>query len=65
MCHVHVFEGEEGEFVSGHSSNIYGVWRSKEVGLFKVIIEGGNASRKVGEGREEAIFMENWGFLLH
>ena len=51
--------------MSGHSSNIYGVWRSKEVGLFKVIIEGGNASCKVGEGSEQAIFMENRGFLLY
>ena len=44
------------------SCYIYGIWKSKEVGYFKVIISGGNASQKEGGGRWKTIFMGKGGF---
>ena len=55
-----------------HSCNIYGIWRSKEVGgRFKVIICGGNASHKVkgtgqflwGKGGFHYVILLHWNLL--
>ena len=56
--------------VSSHSCHIYGIWRSKEVGgHVKVIISGGNASRKggtifMGKGGFHHIILMHWNFIV-